>query len=214
MATRVTLLATTRKLIDETDADNSHFTNQEIYDFLNQAIRYLGTDIEWPLQTAQATAVADQAVYSLPEDFISLSDVYFDNSNIAIIERADLSALQNNWQDAESGIPRYCYKSDNAKIGLWPKPNADEAGNLLQIQYIKVPPDLDDDSDTPDLHSSFNDCLPFYAAFMCEHSMGNNKRAEINMGLYEMHKKRLLSRVQRFSDDTFRFRWSEPRMYR
>lgn len=213
MATRLTLLATTRELIDEQDSTNSHFTNTQIYNYLNQAIRYLGTDIEWPLQTAQATAVADQAVYTLPEDFISLSDVYFDNNNIAIVERADLSAFQSNWQDATSGIPRYVYKSDNQKCGLWPKPDSTQSGKLLQIQYIKVPPDLTDDATSPDLHSAFNDCLPFYAAFMCEHGMGNSKRSETNMNLYEMHKKRLLSRVQRFADDTFRFRWSEPRMY-
>lgn len=213
MATRLTLLATTRQLVDESDSSNSHFTDSEVYGFINQAIRYLGTDIEWPLQTAQATAVANQAVYTLPEDFISLADVYFNNDNIAIIERADLSALQQNWQDAPSGIPRYCYKSDNQKVGLWPKPDSTQAGNLLQIQYIKVPPDLSDDTTAPDLHSAFYDCLPFYAAFMFEHSLGNRKAAETNMNLYETHKKRLLSRVQRFSDDTFRFRWSEPRMY-
>lgn len=213
MATRLTLLATTRELIDESEATNSHFTDQQIYNYLNQAIRYLGTDIEWPLQTAQATAVADQAVYSLPDDFISLSDVYFDNVNLAIVERQDLSAFQSNWQDALAGIPRYVYKSDNKKCGLWPKPDSTQADKLLQIQYIKVPPDLSDDTASPDLHQAFNDCLPFYAAFMCEHSMGNSKRSEINMNLYEMHKKRLLSRVQRFADDTFRFRWSEPRMY-
>lgn len=213
MATRLTLLPSTRKLIDETDSNNSHFTDSEIYGYINQAIRYLGTDIEWPLQTAQATSVANQAVYTLPEDFISLSDIYFDNVNIGIIERADLSAIQSDWQNAPANKPRYAYKSDNQKIGLWPKPDSDNAGLLLQIQYIKVPPDLSDDATAPDLHSAFFDCLPFYAAFMCEHSLGNRKAAETNMNLYEVHKKRLLSRVQRFSDETLRFRWAEPRMY-
>lgn len=68
MATRLTLATATRRLIDEEDEDNSQFTDQEIYDYINQAIRFLGTDVEWPFQTAEATSVEDQAVYTLPED--------------------------------------------------------------------------------------------------------------------------------------------------
>jgi predicted metal-dependent hydrolase len=209
MALRPALLSATRLLIDEKDSDNSHFTDSELYGFLNQAIRYLGTDLEWPLQTAQATAVAEQAVYELPDDFISLVDVYFDNNLLAVVERKDLSTLQQDWQEAASGQPRYCYKSDNAKMGLWPKPSSEQTSDseVIQIQYVKVPPDLADDTTAPDLHSAFHDCLPFYAAFLCELSMGNRKAATDNLSLYESHKKRLTSKVQRFADDLLRFRW-------
>lgn len=208
MGTRLTLLESTRRYIDEQDSANSHFTDAEIYDYINQGIRYLGTDLEWPLQTAQATAVENQAVYSLPDDFISLSDAYFDNHDLVIVERSDLPALSTSWQDSSAGTPKYAYKSDNAKIGLYPKPNAENAGLILQIQYIKVPANLENDTATPDLHVSFQDCLPFYAAFLCEHKMGNTTRSKANYDLYEAHKKRLLSKVQRFSDDLNRFRWS------
>lgn len=213
MGTRVSLTTTVRRYINETDSTNSHFTDSEIYDYINQAIRFLGTEMEWPLQTAQATSVAEQAVYTLPEDFISLVDLYFDNKDMVILERADLSAIRSDWQNAESGLPRYAYKSDNAKIGLYPKPDADNAGLIVQIQYIKLPPDLSDDSTAPDLHTAFQDCLPFYAAFLCEHRMGNSKRAEFNLTLYEGHKKKLMSKLQRFSDEIMRFRWSDPRTY-
>lgn len=213
MANRVSLTTTVRRYINEPDEDNSHFEDDEIYDYLNQAIRFLGAEMEWPFQTAQATSVENQAVYTLPEDFISLVDLYFDGRDIPIVERADLSAARNDWQNADAGTPRFGYKSDNAKIGLWPKPDANSADLLIQIQYIKLPPDLDDDTTAPDLHVAFQDCLPFYAAFLCEHKMGNTKRAEFNLTLYESHKKKLMSRLQRFSDDALRFRWSEPRMY-
>lgn len=211
--TRVSMTTAVRRYINETDSSNSHFSDSEIYDYLNQAIRFLGTEMEWPFQTAEATSIQDQAVYTLPEDFISLVDFYFDNVDLPIIERADLSALRIDWQNAESSRPRYAYKSDNAKIGLWPPPDADNAGLTLQIQYIKVPPDLSDDSTAPDLHVAFQDCLPFYAAFLCEVKMGNNKRSDYMISLYESHKKKLMSKVQRFSDDDMRFRWSDPRIY-
>jgi hypothetical protein len=208
LGNRLTLTTAARILIDERDAANSHFTDLELYGFANQAIRYLGADMEWPFQTAQTTSVVDQAVYTLPEDFIALADFFFDNEDIPIIERADLSAFDKNWQIATSGRPRYAYKSDNAKIGLWPKPSTENAGKVIQIQYIKLPADLSTDGQVPDLHTAFQDCIPFYVAFLCEHAMGNSKRAELNLGLYDSHKKTLRSKLQRFSDDTLAFRWS------
>lgn len=213
MGTRLTLTTSVRRLIDERDSTNSHFEDTEIYDYVNQAIRLLGAELEWPLQTAEATSVADQAVYTLPEDFISLVDAYFDNANLAVIERADLSAICNTWQDSESGRPSYAYKSDNAKFGLYFKPDSINSGLTIQIQYIKLPADLASDVDVPDLHTAFQDCIPFYAAMMCEHSMGNDKRAQLNLSLYETHKKKLQAKLQKFSDETFRFRWSERRDY-
>lgn len=206
--TRVSLTTTTRRYINETDSDNSHFTDSEIYDYLNQAIRFLGTEMEWPFQTAEATSIESQAVYTLPEDFISLVDLYFDNKDLPIIERADLSMLRNDWQNTEASTPLYAYKSDNAKIGLYPKPDATNASKVIQIQYIKVPADLETDSSNPDLHVAFQDCLPFYASFLCELKMGNVKRSDYMISLYEGHKKKLMSKVQRFSDDELRFRWS------
>lgn len=211
MGTRVSLATTVRRYINETDSDNSNFDDDEIYDYINQAIRFLGTEMEWPLQTAEATSVTDQAVYTLPEDFISLAGVYFDGRDLPIIERADLAGIRVDWQDADSGMPQYGYKADNAKIGLYPPPNSTNSSLTLQIQYVKVPPDLEDDNTAPDLHIAFQDCLPFYAAFLCEHRMGNSKRADYNLNLYETHKKKLMSKVQRFADDSLRFRWSDPR---
>jgi hypothetical protein len=211
MATRATLLTATRRRIDETDSDNSHFTDAEIYDYINQAIRQMGTDLEWPLQTAEAISVEDQAIYTLPTDFISLSGAYFDNSNLMVIERQDLTAVSGKWQETDAGVPRYAYKSDNAKFGLYPKPSAGESGKIIQIQYIKIPADLSDDTTPPDLHIAFQDLIPFYSAFLCEDRLGNTKKATYDLDLYEKHKKQLLSKVQRFSNDVLRFRWIDSR---
>lgn len=207
MGTRLTLAVSVRRLIDERVEANSHFDDDEIYDYINQAIRLLGAELEWPLQTAEATSVEDQAVYTLPDNFISLVDVYFDNKSLTVLERADLASINSSWQDSVSGTPTYAYKSDNAKFGLYLKPDADNAGLTIQIQYIKLPDDLEDDTSVPDLHTAFQDCIPFYAAMLCEHSMGNDDRAKLNLNLYEIHRKKLESKLSNFSDRTNRFIW-------
>ena len=210
MALRPALLTATRKLIDEKDSTNSHWTNDEIYTEINAAIRQLGVDLEWPLQLRQATPVAEQAVYDLGDDFVSLNEAYYDNMPLIILDRADLPAIRSDWQNEQSGLPRYAYRQDNSRLGLYPKPSADNVANSeeIQIQIIKIPADLSDDVTAPDLNAAFHDCIPFYAAFILEHSLGNDKRAQLDFTLYESHKKRLTPKVQKFSDGIMRFRWS------
>ena len=207
MATLSELVTKVRRLVDEEDVDNTHFTDEEIVSYLNQAIEFLGTSTEWALQTSIASTIEDQALYTLPDDFISLVDVYLDGNPLTLLERKELTSISRTWQSAESGTPQYVYKSDNAVIGLWPPPNEENADLVLQVQYIQVPSTISQDSDVPDLHSSLQLCLPFYAAFLCEYKQGNDKKADLNFKLYENHKNQLLSKIQGFSEDIRRFRW-------
>lgn len=208
MASQEQLITTTRRFINEPDEDNSHFTDAELLDYINQGIRFLGTQMEWAEQLSETTTVTNQPTYALPDDFISLIEVFFDGTKLDLMEREDLSFKNPSWPEASAGKPVCAYKSDNAELGLFPKPDANSAGLTLQIQYIKVPPELSSDAAVPDLHRAFHDCLPFYAAFCSQHKMGNEKLADRNLQLYDYHRKSLMSKVQRFSDDNFRFRWS------
>lgn len=207
MAALSTLRTSTRRLINETDSANTNYSDSELTDYLNQATMFLGTEMEWSIQTSQATSVLNQALYSLPADFISLTELYFNNRKLIILEREDLTDINATWQDAPSGTPQYAYKADNAVFGLYPAPDSVQAGYTIQIQYISLPATLSDNADIPDLHTAFQMCLPFYAAFLCEHRAGNDKKSDLNLKRFDQHRIALMSKVQRFSDDTFRFRW-------
>lgn len=208
MSSLATLRTQVRRYVLEEDSSNSHFTDAELNDYLNQAVLFLGTQMEWPIKTAQATSVSGQTLYTLPDDFISLLDVYFDNVKMSILEREDLSSVSTQWQNDPNGLPTYCYKADNNVIGLYRTPDDDNASKAIQIQYVGVPDTLVTDTDVPDLHSAFQMCLPFYAAFLCDYKLGNDKKADMHLQNYEQHRKALMSKVQRFSDDLLRFRWS------
>ena len=207
MSSLLDLRTAVRRYINEEDPTNSHFTDSEINDYLNQAVTFLGTQMEWSEQTDQAPCAAGQTLYQLPNDFIALVDVYFDSRKLTILERADLSSLSTLWQQSPEGIPRYAYKADVNVVGLYPTPDASQDGLQIQIQYIQIPATLVSDSDIPGLHTSFQMCLPFYAAFLCDYKLGNDKKSETHLEKYDQHRKALMSRLQKYADDLLRFRW-------
>lgn len=203
-----TLRTQVRRYILEEDSTNSHFTDAEINNYLNQGVSFLGTQMEWPEQVDQATAVANQALYQLPDDFIALVDVYFNNQKIVILERADLGQISPVWQNDPASTPKIAYRFNNNTIGLYPAPDANQTGYTLQVQYIHLPATLSADTDVPDIHTAFQMCLPFYAAFLCDYKLGNDKKADMHLQKYDQHRKALMSKVQKFSDDALRFRWA------
>lgn len=208
MSSLADLRTTVRRLINEEDPTNSHFQETEINDYLNQATLFLGSQMEWSEQTDQATAVTDQTLYQLPDDFIALVDVYFDNQKLQILERADLGHISPSWQNDPSSIPKICYKADVNVIGLYPTPDSTQNGKTIQIQYIQIPATLATDTDVPMLHTSFQMCLPFYAAFLCDYKLGNDKKSEMHLQKFDQHRKALMSKLQKFGDDLLRFRWA------
>lgn len=211
MASLATLRTATRRYINETDSTNSHFTDSELNDYLNQAISFLGTQMEWPEQLDQATAVSGQALYQLPGDFIELTDIYFNSVNpvkLVILEREDLGQISPAWQTDPASTPRIAYRYNRNTIGLYPPPDGNQTDYTIQIQYIYMPAALSGDTDVPDLHPAFQMCLPFYAAFLCESRLGNDKKAELQLTNFDRHRKALMSKVQKYSDDLLRFRWA------
>lgn len=199
-----------REYILETDSSNSHFTDSQLNNYLNDAVLFLATEMEWPVQIDTATAVQDQYLYSLPTDFIALVDVYFDNTKIQPLSREDLGGVSPSWQQDPSSTPKVAYKAGPSTLGLYPAPDSTQAGKIIQIQYVHLPATLSQDTDVPDLHSAFQLALPFYAAFICDYQLGNEKAAENHLAKYNLHKKTIMSKVQKFSDDLLRFRWSWP----
>lgn len=215
MSTKAELRLDTYRLLGEADPEdatntsptNTHFAASEIDDYIQKGITLLGTEMEWPIQVSTATSILDQALYELPSDFIAITDAYFDNDPLTILERGDLKTICATWQDANSGTPKYIYKADNGVFGLYPAPDSAVAGDSIQIEYISIPATLSSDTDVPDIHTAFQLCLPFYAAYRAQKSIGNEKAAASNFADYEIHKKKLMSRVQNWSPSLMRFRW-------
>lgn len=203
-----TLRTQTRRYVNELDSANSNFEDSEIDDYLNQALLFLGTQMEWSILTTQTPCTAGQGLYALPSDFISLSDAYFNGSKIITLEREDLGGISPSWQQDQPSTPKIIYRNDFKSFGLYPVPDITQDQFIIQIQYIQMPASMALDADIPNIHTAFQLCLPFYAAFICQHRLGNQKKSDINLQKYDEHRRALMSKVQRFSDDNLRFRWS------
>lgn len=198
----------TRRYINETNTANTHFVDSELNDYINQGVQFLATEMEWNLITDTAIANTNQSLYTLPNDFIELVDVYFNNQKIIILDRVDIGTVAPSWQTDPSSIPRICYRFDRQTIGLYPAPDISQNGFLIQITYVQLPSELITDTDVPMVHTAFEVCLPFYAAYICEHKLGNDSRSERNLQMFDTHRKKLMSIVDKFSDDLKRFRWA------
>lgn len=204
-----------RRLIQEEDSTNSNYTSPEILDYLNEGIRRLAAALGWPLAVFTATSIEDQSTYSIPAHIICIVDFYFDNEPLTIVDRTDLPSVDKSWLTAASGRPRWVYRADRDKFGLYQKPNEDNSGKEMRIQAVKLSDTLVDSTDLPDLHVAFHDCVPYYAAFKCELKGGNNQRAADFLKIFKDYRDELKGTLEKTSEQMMAFHfpgnYNEPR---
>ena len=206
----------TRRLIQEEDSTNTNYTSAEILDYINEGIRRLAATLGWPLAIFTATSVEDQSTYSIPGNIICLVDFYFDNEPLTVVDRSDLTGIDKSWLTADASKPRWAYRADRDKFGVYPKPDLDRAGKEMRIQAVKLSDTLVDSDDIPDLHVAFHDCVPYYAAFKCELKGGNNQRAADFLKIFKDYRDEMKGNLEKTSEQLMAFHfggrnYDEPR---
>lgn len=200
----------TRRLIYEEEEDNSNFTSAEMLDYINEGVRRLSTYLGWQLGIFTATSIEDKQTYSVPGYLICLLDFYFDDSPLPIIDRTDLPGVDQNWRSASSGRPRYAYRADRDRFGLYQKPDADNAGKEMRFQAVKMPDTLVNSTDLADIHIAFHDCIPYYAAFKCELKAGNNQRAADFLKIYKDYRDEIKGVLEKTAEGLAAFHFGNP----
>lgn len=200
-----TLETAVRRLIQEEDTTNSNFATAEIYDYLNEGCRRLATRLEWQLAVFTAQTVAEQSTYSIPDHTIELVDIYLNSKPLVLVDRADLPNLNSDWLSQASGEPKFAYRADRNRIGLYPKPSSTYASLELRMQGVKLPDTMVSATDTADVHISLQDCLPYFAAFKCELKGGNNQRAADFLKLFNNFITETQAQLDKFADSLMAF---------
>lgn len=205
----------TRRLIFEEETDNTNYTSAEILDYINEGIRRLSVYLGWQLAIFTATSEENKSTYSIPGHIICLMDFYFDGRPLPIIDRTDMPTIDENWRNAAAGRPRFAYRADRDKFGVYNKPSAEFAAKEIRCQAVKLPNTLTASTDLADIHIAFHDCIPYYAAFKCELKGGNNQRAADFLKIFKDYRDEIKGVLEKTAEGLMAFHYGghvdEPR---
>lgn len=180
MSTLAEIIADARLQIDQTDSSNSDFTQAQLIEYLNKAIRFAATKILYPRKSGTVSPTAGTKNYSYPSDFMHLfNDAFYGDSSVQggltklrTVILGKMNSIDPNWLESTSqneGDPAYLVLLNRTQFSLHPAPNtaAAASGNLIRLYYAYYPAAITSDSDTPDLPTVVHDLLSTYIAHLC-----------------------------------------------
>ena len=178
MATRQQIRSQLRTLLNETDTANTHFSDSELNEYINQAQSYLAVLIEWPRDFVEIQTEENIGSYTLLSDTLIIRTAYFGDKNtsgnirpLIVTTEEALKAMFPSWLDettSSQGKPNYLILLDKRTIHVYPRPNAAESasGKKIVLDYIYNPANMGTDADQPDLPTPYHNFLQFYAAHL------------------------------------------------
>lgn len=133
----------------------------------------------------QTDSVATDGSYSLPNDFIAVRKVSYDNSVLqaTTLDIADQDWGQRDVTPIQGGTPQYYYIW-NGIIFLYPAPGAAGTGNL-DIWYIRTPTILGGVNDTPEIPAKYHEALVRYALARAKELNDEHDVARVILADYE-----------------------------
>lgn len=179
MSTLSEILTDVRSQINQTDSSNSDYTDVELTEFINQAIRFTGSKILYPRTSTTVSPTAGTKTYSLPSDFMNLLIAYYGDTavngsvrKLKIITHERLAAMYPGWLENVSdnqGRPEYLMLLNRTQFVLFPAPDTTNAAsnNLVHMYYNNYPAEITTGTESPDLPSPFHDIIAVYVAHLC-----------------------------------------------
>jgi len=176
---------------------NSTVTSTQVKRDLNTARdlvlnRLLTLGQNYFLRIAKADTVANQSLYSLPQDFrkfVRLEVGYANATDRVKVDQIDLSEIGDYSLNAYSvANPNYTIVGN--MFELRPTPTTAVTNGLYMI-YVEDPADMSGNDDTSGLPLDYDHLLTLYASAKGKYTLGlpnegNNMMAQFNMGLDEM----------------------------
>jgi len=149
--TRSDLVTRVGELIN--DPNHTRWSTSQKQERVEEAQERFVVDTRCLINSSSTSVVAGTAEYSLPTDILDIERVTHNGIELTRMSKADFDFYTNrNWA-SDQGRPERYYVDldpDNKKIGLYPKPQAADAGSSnLIIDYVQIPTELSSDSSTP-----------------------------------------------------------------
>ena len=179
-----------RSLINELDANNSHFTDATLYIWNSEAYRYILTKTkDMPKKQNDLTvALGDIA---LSENSLTIDEAYVvdpTTSKYGKLEVIDLSYLQflnPGWLSEEVGDPQYLVRKDTFTVYLFPQPSATWIGQNIRTYGMEFPVALTAAGDTPNkIPLNLQDAIPHFTAYRAFSQLGMPDKAGMELELF------------------------------
>jgi len=219
VATLQQIRSQSRNLINQTDSTNSHVDDTTLNDFINQAVRFTGTQIEYPRDFVEVQVEEAVGAYTVPSDMLIIRTAYFGDKSIqgdlrplSIISEETLREMKRNWLEETSvnvGRPERIILLDRNTVFVEPRPDVENSasGKKLIMDYVYVPGTLTSDSQSPDLPLPFHDILSFYAAHLAYLKMTNQEMADKMYANFEKKIEILKPSVTRETKEGMGWQW-------
>lgn len=142
------------------DESGAQITEADITRWANDAIRDIVRKVEITNQHRETAAVAEDGSYELPDNFMYIARVTFDNRLINERKLQDLDLDSRAVDTAGSGTPESYYIWNNT-LYLYPAPSRGGSGNL-DIWYVSQPAALTSDTDVPEIPTYMHEDIVRY----------------------------------------------------
>lgn len=218
MSTLAEMRTEVRNIINEPDSANSHFTDAQIDIWINEGYRYILTRLGViPIKErtyTSAAPVSGQSTISLNVRTLTIDEVYMDTlpgdklTRLDIITLQDLASIDNQWIDADRGIPIYFIRKDTFTALLYPPPNTDNVSRNVITHGMEFPADLTS-SDSPSLPLNLHDVMQHFGAYRAWQQLNRQDLATNELILVNGQLKAQNSISTRFSQQRMRWLWHE-----
>lgn len=165
------------------DESGAQITTADIIRWANDAQIDIVRKTEITNQHRETHAVSDDNTYLLPENFMYMARVTYDNRVLPQRRLQDLDLQSNAIDQTSSGTPSSYYVWDNV-LHLYPTPSLSGSGNL-DIWYVSHPATLVSTSDVPEIPVHMHEEIVRYCLARAKELDDDLEAAQIIMGDYE-----------------------------
>ena len=138
------------------DTDSLQVTDQDIYRWINDAMREIAADNQLLQKNATSNTIIGTAQYALPTDILKLYSITYDGQRLDISTLAE--AEDSYTPTAANATPSAAYIWAG-QITLTPTPDAVKS---LVVSYTKQPTEVTAGTDTPEVPSQYHQRLVDY----------------------------------------------------
>jgi len=142
------------------DESGAQITESDITRWANDAIRDIVRKVEITNQHRETSVISGDGGYELPDNFMYIARVTYNNRLIRERKMRDLDLDSPNIDDVGNGEPGHYYIWSNT-LYLHPAPAVGGSGNL-DIWYVSQPAALVDDAQVPEIPTYMHEDIVRY----------------------------------------------------